>query len=51
MILDTQQSAQHLQMWHNTGFILRLHQDLKMKTIGNGEDITWIHLFNQVRNR
>ena len=30
-----------LQMWHNTGFILRLHQDLKMRTIGEGEDLTW----------
>ena len=30
-----------LQMWHNTGFILRLHQDLKMKTIGDGEDLSW----------
>lgn len=30
-----------LQMWHNTGFILRLHQDLKMRTIGDGEDLTW----------
>ena len=28
-------------MWHNTGFILRLHQDLKMRTIGEGEDLTW----------
>ena len=36
-----------LQMWHNTGFIMRLHQDIKIKTIGNGEDVTWIHLFKQ----
>ena len=34
-----------LQMWHNTGFILRLHQDIKIKTIGNGEDVSWIAPF------
>jgi len=31
-----------LQMVQNTGWILRLHQDIRIKTIGNGEDITWI---------
>ena len=45
MIIDIQQNVQALQMWHNTGFIMRLHQDIKIKTIGNGEDVTWIAPF------
>ena len=31
-----------LQMVQNTGWIMRLHQDIRIKTIGDGEDITWI---------
>lgn len=34
-----------IQMWHNTGWIMRLHQDIKIKTIGNGEDLTFITPF------
>lgn len=30
-----------LQMVMNTGWILRLHQDLKLNTIGNGEDVNF----------
>ncbi len=31
-----------LQLLNNTGWIMRLHQDIRIRTIGNGEDITWI---------
>ena len=31
-----------LQMVQNTGWIMRLHQDIRIRTIGNGEDINWI---------
>ena len=34
-----------LNMVQNTGWIIRLHQDIKIKTIGNGEDITHISPF------
>ena len=30
-----------LQMVQNTGWIMRLHQDIRIRTIGNGEDITF----------
>ena len=29
-------------MVQNTGWIMRLHQDVRIKTIGDGEDINWI---------
>tara|TARA_B100000929_G_scaffold289148_1_gene279082 strand:+ start:965 stop:1762 length:798 start_codon:yes stop_codon:yes gene_type:complete len=31
-----------LQMWHNTGWIMRLHQDVKIEIIGDGENFKWI---------
>ena len=34
-------------MVQNTGWIIRLHQDIKIKTIGNGEDINFDIIFNQ----
>jgi len=42
---DKQKEERHtakcpsLQMAHNTGWIMRLHQDVKLQTMGNGEDI------------
>ncbi|BCU95360.1 MAG: hypothetical protein CM15mV8_2040 [Caudoviricetes sp.] len=37
-------------MVQNTGWIMRLPQDVKISTIGNGEDIKFDVLFNHKEN-
>ena len=46
-IMESQDDVKHtskcpaLQLWHNTGWIMRLHQDIKIEMI-NGEHYRWI---------
>ena len=45
--MDSKEDVRHtskcpsLQLWHNTGWIMRLHQDVKIEMI-NGEQVKWV---------